>query len=238
MCLLQVTSVSMSMKMDGVSFISPKPGRRRSIFNLIHPLGYEVWAASLASFAAVAAACRWAARGEERLMGLDLREWSTWPEAAWFALGTFVGENIAKEGRRFSRANALRCENTRFPRQRERSRYLYSPSLNNRFVVACWMLFSFILTAGYGGSLRAFLLKPDFNDPIDNMEDIVEGALPWNIVLYGVELDNYLETSPDPVVRQFWEGKTVVEYDDFPFQRVRSGKHFLTNINYHLFLPR
>ena len=86
------------------------------------------------------------------------------------------------------------------------------------------MLFSFILTAGYGGSLRAFLLKPDFNDPIDNMADIVEGALPWNIVLYGVELDNYLETSPDPVVRQFWEGKTVVEYDDFPFQRVRSDK--------------
>ncbi len=109
----------MSMKMDGVSFISPKPGRRRSIFNLIHPLGYEVWAASLASFAAVAAACRWAARGEERLMGLDLREWSTWPEATWFALGTFVGENIAKEGRRFSRANALRCENTWFPRQRK-----------------------------------------------------------------------------------------------------------------------
>ncbi len=207
----------MSMKMDGVSFISPKPGTYRSVFTLIHPLTYEVWIACLASYLMTVMAMKWVSSVEETTMDVELRVWSSWTRAAWYAFGTLVGESITRDTKS-SGANSLRYQwSTQVPL---RGPFHSCERLNSRVILSVWILYAFLLTAGYGGSLRAFFLRPEYRDPIDTMEDIVESGLPWKIVLYGVELDNYLETSQDPVVRKFWEGKTVIPYDEFPFEHV------------------
>ncbi len=83
-----------------------------------------------------------------------------------------------------------------------------------------WLTFSLVITASYGGNLRAFLLRPRFSEPIDNMEKIVNSGLPWTMALFGEEIEFYLQTSQVPVERDFWEGKTVREYAEFPIEEV------------------
>ncbi len=61
------------------------------------------------------------------------------------------------------------------------------------------MAFALILSVGYGGNLRGLLLAPEYNSPIDTMEEIVEGELPWTMVLYGMELDTHLSTTEDEI---------------------------------------
>ncbi len=84
------------------------------------------------------------------------------------------------------------------------------------------MFFALILTSGFAGNLRGLLLSPGRGKPIDTMEDIVNSNLPWTIVLYGIHLDNELSKSVDKVEKAFWEGKTEVEYDEFPYELMKS----------------
>ncbi len=90
-----------------------------------------------------------------------------------------------------------------------------------RLVVGVWLLYSFVITASYGGNLSAFLLKPEFSQPINKVEDVVSSGLPWSMVLYGEEIESYLEQSEMPVEQKLWEeGKTVIPYEEFPINEV------------------
>ncbi len=42
-----------------------------------------------------------------------------------------------------------------------------------RALSASWMYFAFISTAAFGGSLRAFLLRPSVEYPMDSLDDLV-----------------------------------------------------------------
>ncbi len=77
------------------------------------------------------------------------------------------------------------------------------------------------MTASYGGNLRAFLLRPQYSEPINNMEDIVNSGFPWTMVMYGEEIELFLARSEDPIEKRFWEGKTEVPYADFPVDGMR-----------------
>ncbi len=93
-------------------------------------------------------------------------------------------------------------------------------SIFHRTVTGGWLMSSLIITASYGGNLRAFLLMPKYTLPIENMKEVVESALPWTMVLYGEEVETYLEQSVDPVEKGFWDGKTVIPYNEFPLEQV------------------
>ncbi len=83
------------------------------------------------------------------------------------------------------------------------------------------MLFALITTATYGGTLRAYMLRPEYSSPISTMEEIVTSGLTWNYVLYGDEFETLLASQTDKVSRTFWENKKIVPYDEYPVHRVR-----------------
>jgi len=70
--------------------------------------------------------------------------------AAWYAFGTLIGESITRDTRSEG-AWAL------------------------RFAIGVWILFAFVIGAGYGGNLRAFILKPTNKDPVDDLKVSVAG---------------------------------------------------------------
>ena len=75
-----------------------------------------------------------------------------------------------------------------------------------------WLWYSFIVTASYGGELRAFLLKPKLNSPIDTIMDIVDyGDGMWN---------NIASLSEFKGIQKFIREKIEVEYKDFPLEYV------------------
>ncbi len=84
-----------------------------------------------------------------------------------------------------------------------------------------WFLSAFILTASYGGNLRAFLLKPVLTDPVRTVDQLVSSGLPWNAVEYGDWAEKRITQSEDETLKVYWEGKNAVPFEDFPFDRVR-----------------
>ncbi len=184
------------MGSDGLTFLSPKPRPYRSFFTISYPLGPVVWATVLALLLAIPLLMFTVSNVEERVIpGLRLRQWSLLGQAAWYAFGTLIGESITRDTRS-ERAWALRS------------------------VVGGWLLFSFILTASYGGNLRAFFMTPKYTEPVENMLDVVESGLPWTMTITGEEIETYLANTEEPVEQQLWAGKTVVPYSDFPHKEV------------------
>ncbi len=51
------------------------------------------------------------------------------------------------------------------------------PNCTFRWVIGSWMLFAFIYTAGYSGNLRAFLMNPEVERPIDSVAAVVESGM-------------------------------------------------------------
>ncbi len=84
-----------------------------------------------------------------------------------------------------------------------------------------WFLSAFILTASYGGNLRAFLLKPVLTDPVRTVDQLVSSGLPWNAVEYGDWAEKRITQSEDETLKVYWERKNAVPFEDFPFERVR-----------------
>ncbi len=84
-----------------------------------------------------------------------------------------------------------------------------------------WLWYSFIATASYGGELRAFLLKPKLNSPIDTIMDIVDSGFPWRVVDYGDGMwNNIASLSEFKGIQKFIRDKIEVEYKDFPLEYV------------------
>ncbi len=84
-----------------------------------------------------------------------------------------------------------------------------------------WLLSVFVLSAGYGGSLRAFLTTPTYEDPINDLEGVVKSGMPWDLILYGEEVESQLENSQDPIEQVIWKKKRVIEYGSDSYARVK-----------------
>ncbi len=55
---------------------------------------------------------------------------------------------------------------------------------------------------------------------IETYEQLVNSGLTWNIVLFGEPIERGIATHQDPSRKKFWKEKEVVEYEDFPYERV------------------
>ncbi len=82
--------------------------------------------------------------------------------------------------------------------------YFYDINLKSpqiRVILCGWFVFSLIVTAAYGGSLRAYIMRPRMSKPISTMEDIVQSGLPWRIPLYGETIETFWAGHPDDTVQ-------------------------------------
>ncbi len=59
-------------------------------------------------------------------------------------------------------------------------------------MIGCWISFALILTSAYGSTLRAFFTQPEYTRPMETLEDVVFGTLPWDMVIYGEEVETML----------------------------------------------
>ncbi len=87
--------------------------------------------------------------------------------------------------------------------------------------VVIWLWYSFIITALYGGELRAVLLKPVSEAPLDTIRDILDSPHSWSFVDYGDGLWNYFATvfNTDGLP-EFVRDSNVVEFRNFPLEYV------------------
>ena len=83
-----------------------------------------------------------------------------------------------------------------------------------------WLFFCFILSTGYAGNLKAFLTTPSSDQPIRTVRELVDSGLPYNTVLYGESVEVALNQTRDPLLKEFWGGKEVVEYEAVPYEKV------------------
>jgi hypothetical protein len=72
----------------------------------------------------------------------------------------------------------------------------------------------------YSGNLRAHLMTPDVEKPIDTLQDLFQSGLPWDIVEYG-GIASIMENNPGnlPLVK-FWKEKEKARYSDYIYDRV------------------
>ncbi len=78
-----------------------------------------------------------------------------------------------------------------------------------------------MVASGYGGNLRAFIMTPASEEPMGSVADLLESGLPWNMVLYGEKAERDMAVSKDPKLKELWLNKEVVEYAEFPYERVK-----------------
>lgn len=89
-----------------------------------------------------------------------------------------------------------------------------------RSTVGLWLLSAFVLSVSWGGELRAFILKPEYSSPIDSVHDVLDSGLPYTMVLFGGEIEQHLMERPERHYQELWKGKTVVDYQECPYERV------------------
>ncbi len=78
-----------------------------------------------------------------------------------------------------------------------------------------------LITAAYGGSLRAMMLRPEMSPAVDTMEKLVGSGLPWKVVVYGDLGQSWYENSTNEVIRAYWNEKVPLRFQDFTFEVVR-----------------
>ena len=86
-----------------------------------------------------------------------------------------------------------------------------------------------VLSAGYGGNLRAFLMNPSYEEGIDSFAGILTSGLPWEIGLYGEEVEGEMAASTHPVMKAIWDGKIPVNNEPFAYQRVSRATVMILN---------
>ena len=58
---------------------------------------------------------------------------------------------------------------------------------------------------------------PKLTSPIDKLEEILESGLPWEMVVYGVEVEDAMASGALGLVsQQLWEDKIPREYSPTP----------------------
>ena len=72
----------------------------------------------------------------------------------------------------------------------------------------------------YGGTLRALFLRPSKEPAIRTYGDVLKSGLPWDMVLYGEELEDALAVTTEPIPRAIWDGKIIEEFEQVITGRV------------------
>ena len=102
----------------------------------------------------------------------------------------------------------------------------------NRFMVGSWLFYSFLLRSAYGGNLVAFITTPQLTKPIHTLNQLIKSGLPWDMVLYGEEVETALAESEEFIFKTIWDQKNVVPYQSTPNVK----NHNKTNKNIRFFI--
>ena len=74
-----------------------------------------------------------------------------------------------------------------------------------------------IISTAYSGNLVSFMTIPKLARPINTLEDVLDSGLPWEMVVYGVEVEDAMAGGAlGPVVQELWERKIPREYSPTP----------------------
>ena len=74
-----------------------------------------------------------------------------------------------------------------------------------------------VISYAYSGNLVSFMTVPKLAMPIDKLEEVLDSGLPWEMVVYGVEVEDAMASGTlGPVVKELWEGKIPREYSPIP----------------------
>lgn len=120
---------------------------RQKVLNLIYPFEPTIWLMFMGSLFIFGATFTYISKVEGKLIGWNLREWNTYYEAFWYAYGTFIGEAVTRDTRS-DKAKAL------------------------RIAIIVWIVYCFLMSSGYCGTLRSFLINPTMNKPINTLEEV------------------------------------------------------------------
>jgi len=63
------------------------------------------------------------------------------------------------------------------------------------------MLSSFIIMSGFGGMLRAILMKPYREKPINTFEEVINSNIPWTIIFSCDDQEREMFNSEDETIR-------------------------------------
>ena len=79
-------------------------------------------------------------------------------------------------------------------------------------------LFVFIIiSTAYSGNLVSFMTVPMLARPINTLREVLKSGIPWEMVVYGVEVEDAMASGAlGPVVQELWERKIPREYSPTP----------------------
>ena len=114
---------------------------------MVYPFEPIIWLIFMGSLFIYGAAFTFISKAEGKLIGWNFKEWNTYYEALWYAYGTFIGEAVTRDTRS-DQAKAL------------------------RIAIIFWIVYCFLMSSGYCGILRSFLINPTMNNPITTLEEV------------------------------------------------------------------
>jgi len=86
----------------------------------------------------------------------------------------------------------------------------------------CWLTFAFIITAAYAGNLRAYLMTPDEELPIETMQEIFDSGFTWDMFEFG-GITSIVESNPnDEMLQRFWKEKEKASFEIYIYERVKN----------------
>ena len=88
---------------------------------------------------------------------------------------------------------------------------------SGRFFFVTTLLVFMVISYAYSGNLVSFMTVPKLAMPIDKLEEVLDSGLPWEMVVYGVEVEDAMASGAlGLVVKELWEGKIPREYSPTP----------------------
>ncbi len=98
-----------------------------------------------------------------------------------------------------------------------------------RWIAGTWMSVGLVMSAGFGGSLRAHLTRPGLGRSLDTLTEVVSSGLPWEMIRYGGAGDDSARQSEDDHVRTIYRERILLPYEMYSFQRV-SGRNRVASL--------
>ena len=188
---LTVVDYSPGIMTDVRYWISKSPGRLSPATNLIRVFDYQSWSLIGVSIISVSVALfvfQKIGQSYGVMSGLDNFL------IVMFPFSTLIGENLSEGFRR----NKMKKE-----KKNEKINSFFPPGFAGNGLLLVWNAMAVIITMAFLCNIRAILLKPMYEAPIDTTEDIFkQGKIP--IILFeGSYWRNYFLTSNNT-----WEKRT------------------------------
>ena len=174
---------------DMMHFVAPFPQPVPKFMALVLPFDRLVWASFAAAFLLSVAAFYLAAAAEGRILREAVSDWSAGVgRATWYSFASVLERGGYNHASLPPRAVAI------------------------RWLIMVWMFYCLIVSKGYQGVLRSFMIVPVRTKPINRLSEILESGLEWEMISYGAVDETTMATSANPVIRQIWEGKILREW--------------------------